>query len=481
MASNKIGSTRAASKDRENTSPLIKAGRKQAKRLLRLAREGHLSVGALHDAQGVVARIHGYPDWRSFINSAGGLTESVRLSDEAKKPSPDLELNEGVNTTRALSTRRIELVAIDQATHQKSLPDVIEKLSETNITNVLTVHFEPLRKKLTRNTKIAFVSIDDALATNLLLSPLGSQKMLATHKFGVSRVFTEIIGEYEDAVMRGLMDKAIDYAFEKTALQNHPVMWSLKERPGWISDRAFSVLKKSGSKSISYYQAERELIDVGLMDDAWQCHIRAMPTIVDVIDALGQQDVERIYGNSRNLNNTSLLRIAADRLTDACSKHVGTSVFNLPLNGTGIFHIDPLSIRKGINAGARWMYANMLASLRAVNKFAHSGIRDLPINAYDKPHEALWAESIFHEQQDRVMEYLRQQNSTEGVDIFDEMDGPIRSDTVENALISKAMENRKWARGTWICVNQPDLVLKGSLMAILGEPKKISDGMEDVF
>lgn len=44
----------------------LEAGKKQAKRLLKLAKQGPLELTALHQAQDVVARLHGYPDWQAW-------------------------------------------------------------------------------------------------------------------------------------------------------------------------------------------------------------------------------------------------------------------------------------------------------------------------------------------------------------------------------------------------------------------------------
>jgi hypothetical protein len=61
---------RAASPAPVNEQARLDAGKKQAKRLLKMARQGTLEVTALHQAQDVVARLHGYPDWQAWAARA---------------------------------------------------------------------------------------------------------------------------------------------------------------------------------------------------------------------------------------------------------------------------------------------------------------------------------------------------------------------------------------------------------------------------
>lgn len=66
---------RAASPAPLNEQARLDAGKKQAKRLLKMARQGELNLTALHQAQDAVARLHGYPDWQTWVER---VTKSPR-------------------------------------------------------------------------------------------------------------------------------------------------------------------------------------------------------------------------------------------------------------------------------------------------------------------------------------------------------------------------------------------------------------------
>ena len=66
---------RAASPAPVNEQTRLDAGKKQAKRLFKMARQGELNLTALHQAQDAVARLHGYPDWQTW---AERVTKSPR-------------------------------------------------------------------------------------------------------------------------------------------------------------------------------------------------------------------------------------------------------------------------------------------------------------------------------------------------------------------------------------------------------------------
>lgn len=469
----------------DNQSPFLKAGRKQAKRLLKLAQDGQLNVSALHEAQAVVAKLHGYPNWIALTSSpsvrrheSNMITQDVQTKQvENQEVSPQTD-------PRPVGVHFVEQVLIDPPTHIKSLTNIIEDFPQQGTFNILSSHFNVLKEKWGKNNKVHFVSIEDGLATNLLLAPLGSQEMLALHKAGIVEVLLEMMGERKSVSMTSFIRYSLEQAFKNRSLDMDPISGSLKEKPQWMSPKAFSVLKRGRDlHSIAYYQAEKELIEEGLIEDAWQCHVRAMPTLMDIVSVLMSETVEYRYGQLQATDGSKALDVVKETLKSISTKHVGLATFNLPQDGTMVFEVDPIKSFGGLSAPVRWMYMHMLGNLRHVNKSAYLNIDDLPINAYDKPHEAQWVESIFPEQRDKVLKHLKQQKSLSGADLFDEMDGPICSEAVEDLLAMTVRESRKWSRGVWVCIRNTKSLgdrLVGRFMArmSLTNPRRLSDGLD---
>ena len=57
-----------AQAQRDEPKRMVEAAKKQAKRLLKLAKAtpDTLKITALHEAQEIVAKLHGYPNWKAM-------------------------------------------------------------------------------------------------------------------------------------------------------------------------------------------------------------------------------------------------------------------------------------------------------------------------------------------------------------------------------------------------------------------------------
>ncbi len=442
---------------------LVTSAKQQAKRLLRLAKKGELKVTALSQALEITAQMHGYPNWKAFSQSTGQApTINAQLggSNQAAMVSESADIFDPVSLKMPVAqTNKVQAVRINPPRHLDDLASRMKTVGEkgSSVSSVLTIHFEELRSNM--GSGPAFINLDQILQTNPFLCPLGSDEMLPMHLQMVTEVLlsVEAVDQKIEQVLSQAMRKAIQIAFRIRGRSDRDIYGLSQSLPDGLSVQAQSLMGESIHKEGaigSFYEAADRLIEAGLMEDAWKCHVLAMPKTTDLITAINSHQFRKFLGNNEIHDGQTI----KDRLGRIIEKWCFTnhSPWSIPMDGLAVFEINPQPQKISLPAQARWMLASLMAQYRRLSIEVVNYENNIKQYLYDQTDCGEWMLSVPVAVRNRVIGWHRKQHVKQlgGVDLMDEMDGPLRSEPINRMLEVQMREARKEGRGVWVATRE---------------------------
>ncbi len=374
--------------------PVVSSVKQQAKRLVRLAKERPLQITALNQALDLVSKLHGYPDWHTLSQSSGG----PRQSSDASAPAP-----------------QNKLFPVDPSTHVQKLGAELRRWSKVPgaRVNAITPHFSALRA-LPHMEEVLFVSAQEMLEHNLLAFPLGSSAMMANHRKSLAQVLA--IAQ-EDPTAFALF---------------HDALSRLKRKDIRVFEDPSLPLPKGFDSSSTWRDLSRFHVGNGDWDSAIRSHHRAALCLADVIPIMQQEEFVERWGLKKIVESF--------RSVNECAIWGAAYRLPLPTSGVVVFELDPVGFSSEFPAALQWAVAAHLAALRNMPQDISHARLSLEKAAYTGgPPNVEWFRSMPSETREKVCAWYQSQVPTIGLDIWDEMEGPMASQ-----LLGKFMDWWSW-------------------------------------
>ena len=400
--------------------PVVAGAKKQAKRLLKIAKAHPLEIGTLSQAQAVVAQMHGHPHWQAFVHATPEFeTRAPEVSGALKSMHHTASAGTGERHKSASvfgAQRRAHHVGSSWGLH--AVDDLLHARIDAGV-SVLTPDAGLWRHGF---STCHVVEASDVLSFNLFYCPLGTTRMLPDHKRRLAQCI-QSAGEQNDPYTAYELTVCFDVLFSLWAPGGaHVVAFDPNEADIVLSSQARDVLNDRNART--WYEASAILMANQMVEDAHRCHARAMPRLTSIPPELVQWAEE---GQVDRQNALTLM-----------GTFVGTkNPLDLPCNGVVVFDVNPMA-DLSLPASTRWMLAMMLANYRNASQDLTAAVQRLHRDMYANPAATIWWTSIDQNRRQEVMDWHVGQPypTVWPAYILDQMDGPLLADPVGAMVLS---------------------------------------------
>ena len=406
-----------ADKPANGDRALVATCKKQAKRLLRMTKDGPLKITALNEALGVMAQLHGYPTWDAMARSTKPAPEAPQREADGGEREVPVKPAAWPGQTRGMHFH------IQPKTHATALQKAL------NLAEPGSCFITPHAKDLVAGTHrkdVKLVTAKDIGRRSPLLCPLGTRALLPEHSTLVMRFLNENAsrelpygagtGTNEIQQIQRMLEKW----FLETREKNLDRLWqdhkAKRAAPG-----DFPALTAEGMDQIHGTTVEDAIYDAlekGMTDVAYRIHATTVPSLAGFGDFLSNLENWRRDAPHQTIWHAIL----------NFSLHFHQEAWDFQPTDVLVIEVDPCEVDAPVDASTRWDGATMIAALHRSSSLMTHKIQHLAEQAYNDP--GTWLKIIPAKCREAVVtHHARMANATEKrVVLLDEMDGPIRNE-----------------------------------------------------